>query len=125
MIHPDLKPITQPYGKNRVILKQSFYYKCPKTQIETRTLVDFIFDGMSMPRLLWSILGTPFSPQNIGPALAHDNLYRYAKDVYGNKVTRSQADKVIVQALKMNDIGWFKRKTIWSGLRTGGWVCLE
>lgn len=122
MIHPELKPITKPYGKNRVILIQDFIYRCPKTQITTVTLAGFISDGMSWSRLFLSVLGGRFSPVNIGPSFSHDNPYRFGVDINGKKITRKQADTIIIQALKLNGVGWTMRKLIYSGLRTGGWL---
>lgn len=122
MIHPDLRPKTQPIGKNRVVLLEDFYYRCPKTQIETLSKKGFIIDGMTIARILWSILGAPFSPTNIGPAFTHDNPYRFGVDMYGNSISRKNADIIIEQALKMNNVNWLVRKAVYSGLRTGGWV---
>ena len=35
----------------------------------------FIFDGASIPRWLWSIVGEPFDPNWLAAALCHDALY--------------------------------------------------
>lgn len=53
---------------------------------------DFVFDGASIPRFLWSIIGCPFSPRFRAAALVHDYLYSIHKG-------RAIADRIFRQML--------------------------
>lgn len=42
---------------------------------------DFIFDGASIPRALWSLVGSPFTGDYRDGALVHDWLCRYGRSL--------------------------------------------
>jgi hypothetical protein len=77
----------------------------------------FVTDGASVPRIFWSIL-YPFG--NYFPAaLVHDYLYSKASNKL--KITRAEADKIFLQAMKDVGVGWLTRRTIYRAVRLGGW----
>lgn len=119
-IHPSLKPITIPWGKRKVILTESYTYKCPKTGVRVYIESGFEFDGASIPRILWSTTGSPFMPQYIGPGLVHDYLYRYARDRGGVRVSRKLADKVFKYALELNKVSGYQKNKIYQGVNWFG-----
>lgn len=77
----------------------------------------FITDGASVPRIFWSIL-YPFGSY-FPAALVHDYLYSKASDDL--RVTRAEADKIFLQAMKDVGVGWLTRRTIYRAVRLGGW----
>ena len=76
----------------------------------------FVFDGASIPRLLWRVCGHPLEAPRIAAALAHDWLY-------AAKVTeRGVADEIYRAISKSVGIGWFCRNVEYGTLRAFGWV---
>ena len=76
----------------------------------------FICDGASIPRVLWSILGSPLSGLYRNPAVLHDKWYREGK------YSRRKCDRLFLEAMKVAGVGLIKRRVIYSGVRVGAWV---
>jgi hypothetical protein len=86
--------------------------------------VGFITDFASIPRILW-----PFLPPtgNYGKAaVIHDKLYvlPIILNVNGTfrRAERGDADRILREGMEVLEIGWFTRKIIYLGVRTGGWL---
>jgi len=73
-------------------------------------------DGASIPRIAWRLIGHPFQVPLLGPALGHDALYA------AELVSRDEADRWFLEAMRKAGIGWVKRNAIWSAVRIGGWT---
>lgn len=76
----------------------------------------FRTDGASLPRLLWPVLGSPFSPELIDAAIVHDYAYRYGVP------DRRMADLHFRAMLRGAGVGRFRAWCFWAGVRIGGWV---
>jgi hypothetical protein len=72
----------------------------------------YFYDGASIPRIFWSVIGSPFEPDFWAGALAHDWLY------FTHFVTRQVADEVLYQILRQSGVGIVRAKVIWSAVRT-------
>ena len=73
-------------------------------------------DGASKPSITWSLVGHPFQVPLLGPALGHDALYA------AELMTREEADRWFLEAMRKAGIGWVKRNTFWLAVRAGGWA---
>lgn len=51
------------------------------------------------------------------PAVVHDYLYS-CRDV-----SRSKADAVFLEAMKVVGVPWWRRGLMWAAVRAGGWTC--
>lgn len=71
-------------------------------------------DYGSIPKILHSVLSPTGKPTYA--YVIHDMLYQ--DGIYSKKVS----DKILDEAMKILGTGWFKRKTIMTGLKIGGWV---
>jgi hypothetical protein len=82
----------------------------------------FITNYASIPRVIWSVI-PPHGKYN-RPAIIHDFLYKYAPidPKTGKKCTQSRADYIIREGCEAVGVRWWKKWSIWSGLRIGGWV---
>jgi hypothetical protein len=95
-----------------------FAYVSPsigKVEIEAGFDTDFA----SVPRGLWNLYPPdgPWSPA----AFIHDALYWHqALREGGLPVTREQADKVFLEAMKDLGIGWVTRSILYRAVRFGG-----
>ena len=74
----------------------------------------FKTDFASVPRILWNIL-PPWGKYGKA-AVLHDYLY------YSGMFERKECDKIFLEAMKELGVGWIARKTIYSGVRIGGWI---
>ena len=72
----------------------------------------FTWDGLTIPRWLWWLV-SPWEKGTVIAGLVHDWLYKT------KKVNRKDADSVLFELCEC--AGW-KRRLIWSGARTFGWI---
>ena len=86
---------------------------------------DSVTDGASVPRLLWRVVGSPFTGKYRGPAVIHDACYRQTCTIDHipitlNPISRKDADRVFLNMMKDAGVGWFRRHAIHLGVRCGG-----
>lgn len=74
----------------------------------------FISDFASIPRLLRAVYATDDEVR--APSLLHDWLY------CSKLVTRARADELFREAMTRAGTGYFKRNSMYAGVRSGGWV---
>ena len=113
------KPIVRPLAGTDYVLAEDFYF--PATvggwDVTVHVMPGFRTDGASIPRLLWPIFGSPYDPDIIADAIAHDALYR------GRIVPRRDADDAFRDMMKARGrIRAWKRRRIWLGVRLFGWI---
>lgn len=78
----------------------------------------FRTDLASVPQLLRSLI--PQVGRHIQPAIVHDILYRHPWVREG--ITRSMADQMFLDGMETVGVGWFRRWSMYSGVRAGGWA---
>ena len=77
----------------------------------------FIYDGASLPKWTWSLIGeSPFSGLIQPAAIVHDILYRT------HYVGVMKANDVWFDLCKRNDVAWGKRQIMTQVLNAFGWV---
>lgn len=109
-------------GRNWLVL-EDFYYdtdvSCGSTPSSVthrlKVQAGFITDFASIPRPLWGLVGGPADGKYRKAAVLHDWLYRTP-----HIATRSQADQVLLEAMRVSGCSWFQRTVIYSGVRIGG-----
>lgn len=75
----------------------------------------FIFDGASIPRFFWRIIGHPLDHEFIRAVLLHDGVYA------AELIPQSDGDMVFLEFMKYYDnIGWLKRNAMHKAVRIGG-----
>jgi hypothetical protein len=74
------------------------------------------YDGASIPRIFWSIIGSPFEPRLQAAALAHDWIY--LTHIY----SRALADEVIYQLTIRSKVNTVKAHIIWAAVRSCGYL---
>lgn len=105
------QPICQPSAdRDRMILFADWSFTIDDK--EYFIPAGYAYDGASVPRLVWPIIGQPFCPDFAAPALAHDVLY------LTHAVIRSVADEVLYQLLRQSGVGAIRAKTMWAAVRS-------
>ena len=74
----------------------------------------YSYDGASIPRIFWNIVGSPFDPKNLEAASVHDPFYLV------HAVPRWMADEAAFQ-LWLPLTGLAGARVRWSAVRTGGY----
>lgn len=77
----------------------------------------FWCDLASVPKILRSFATDWYRTARAG--VLHDLLYRWP-ELFG--MSRRQADGMYREALRADDVGRFRARLQWLGLRAGGWV---
>ncbi|WOB06485.1 DUF1353 domain-containing protein [Piscinibacter gummiphilus] len=74
----------------------------------------FTTDGASIPRFLWSLIGSPFTGKYRLPAVAHDAAYQ----VVGQP--KADADRMFHEAMLEQGVGRVKAWAMYSAVRLFG-----
>jgi len=74
----------------------------------------FIFDGASIPKRLWHVVGHPLG-EYLPAALIHDFLYS------NHLIGRKEADKVFYRAMVACKVPAMKAKMMYAAVRAFGW----
>lgn len=78
----------------------------------------FLTDCDSVPRLplaYWLL-----KDRTRMSAIVHDWLYFWGK-LKGKPIRRKTADRIFLDAMEEEGVGWWRRRAIWLGVRAGGW----
>ncbi len=80
---------------------------------------EFETDFASIPRLLWSLVGSPAGGRYRRAAVLHDYLYAHGAALW---LKRSEADAVFREAMLVSGVTPAKARIIYYGVRIGGWI---
>lgn len=101
--------------KGHVELAEDWYFK-----IDDRIIwipKGYICDGASIPRAFWSVVGSPFDPENEIGAWAHDYLY------LTHLTTKKVADEVGFQLWRQAGKSLWASRLMWFAVsKFGGWA---
>lgn len=74
----------------------------------------FCFNGASIPRLFWTLIGSPFDYRFRRAALYHDAMY------HSHMVSKREADRGFLDLLKAEGVSWWKRTAMWMAVSLFG-----
>ena len=74
----------------------------------------FITDGASIPKLFWSIIGSPLEADLLLPAIIHDGLYT------DETLPREVCDDLLREMLLLNGVSQLKADLIYNAVRMFG-----
>lgn len=102
----------QPDGVNVVVL-EPFTYHDPDGKAWT-VPAGTVSDGASIPRPLWTLIGSPLTGKYRRIALVHDYLYR------SQVTTKDVADRVLLDGMRCDGCDEQLANTIYEGVHLGG-----
>lgn len=79
----------------------------------------FRFDGASIPRVLWSLIGSPFEPDLMTAACVHDWYCEHTEDCYQSRVI---GDAVFLYLLAESHVPRWRRILLYLGCRTYSFI---
>jgi hypothetical protein len=100
-------------NENKVILCKDFCYYIDA--VKHWIPKDYYFDGASIPRPFWPIIGSPFEPILFEPSGVHDWLY------LTHLFDRNIADDCLYQLMIQNKVNTVKAHIIWGAVRSCAW----
>jgi hypothetical protein len=109
--------LTEPESDRRMKLLRTFEFRDPKFPAGT-WVVPANYDGMdgaSIPRALWSLVGSPYTGDYRRASIVHD----YACD---QNVPRSRADRMFYRACRAGGCSVGQSILLYIGVRIGAWL---
>jgi hypothetical protein len=89
----DPQPVFSAYGAEKMMVVRATYFRFQPLEGVThlvRIPEGYVFDGASIPRIAWSIVGYPFEPDLIEAACVHDwyceHAQRYSDRTIGDTI---------------------------------------
>ena len=106
----------KPYGHGRMIVIEHVVITlniAKDIYIGITVPEGFIFDGASIPKFGWLILGPPFEPEFIIPACVHDWICEHA-ETYADRMI---GDTIFFKLLTHEDVKYWKRAIMYALVR--------
>ena len=104
----------------KVIGKQAFEVTAPLVYENDYVIIQvnpkFDFDGASIPRALWSIVGSPMTDGYQRAGCLHDALY--ASEYFDRKM----CDELFLEAMISDGVSEAKAKMMYYAVRSFGWL---
>ena len=102
----------QRLGENAWELLDDFTLATDKYKVTVKK--GFDFDGASIPKVLWSVIGSPMEGKYVPGAVIHDGLYA------SGVISRNEADEVFLKLMVMANVGYVKRYAMYWAVKSCG-----
>lgn len=112
---PKTEWLVQPDGDRDMKLLEDFWYDDPN---EKRWLAPMgcVINGASIPRALWSTIGSPYTDNYRRASIVHDVACN------NSKVSRDDADEMFYNACITGGCAFLQAKILYAGVRVGAWA---
>ena len=80
----------------------------------------FLWDGASIPRFAWSLIGSPFTGRYVRGSLIHDFLRWLADKAKTRKEFKEltgYADRIFLEIMREDGVGRIKSRIMWFSVR--------
>lgn len=112
-------------GKDVILLRELVYYVLEEGGPAIKVPLGFRSDGASIPLPFRVLVGHPFGA-SLKAAVVHDWIFRSGTGriqlTSAGPRTRRFAARVMLEAMKVDNVGLVRRWLIWFGLRIGDWI---
>lgn len=116
LVFPALPNFKYVEGSKKLVVLEEDYAGPVIDGRQTIVKKGFVYDGASIPRLGWVVVGHPLHARNIGFATIHDAECRV------QAYSREICDKHLLTACKLSGRCWFIRHAIYRAVRDWGWI---
>ncbi len=109
-------PIITPLEGSDHIWRLVYDYQSISLGVKINIRAGFLFDGLSIPRVFWRIVGHPLMGRSLPAGLNHDALYA------SHLADREMSDMIFYDLLARNSVPWAKRWTVFYAVRICGGI---
>ena len=99
-------------GDQVYILLEDLVYDGSKFKITVKK--GFDFDAISIPKVFWTLVDSPFTGRAVRGAAVHDALY--ASQI----LPKSECDKIFLEAMTEDGVSYAKRNAMYMAVKFGG-----
>ena len=99
-------------GDQVYVLLEDLVYESAKFRITVKK--GFDFDAISIPKVFWTLVDSPFTGRAVRGATVHDALY--ASQI----LPKSECDKVFLDAMAEDGVSYVKRNAMYMAVKFGG-----
>lgn len=119
---PETRWLTENVPDRRMVLLADFYFIDPK-HTEWRVPNGYErLDGASIPRALWSLVGSPYTGDYRRASIVHD----WAVDeAHGDENKRRAADRMFYHACRAGGCSQAEATLLYLGVRIGAWLSAQ
>jgi hypothetical protein len=104
------------YNEKYYILNSIIQAKTNKyTNYQIQVLPGLWTDGASIPKVLWSIVGSPLTGKYVRASIVHDALYS------AQILKRKECDLVLLELMEQDNVPKWKRLSMYYAVRLFGW----
>jgi hypothetical protein len=107
--------LTEPTPDRLMCLTEDFTFTDPHGK-DWRTPADYKVDGASIPRALWSIVGSPYTGDYRRASIVHDKA---CDDAHGDKKKRREADRMFYHGCRAGGCSVRQSIVLYLGVRIG------
>jgi hypothetical protein len=111
--------LKEPGPDRRMRLLESFGFKDPDGNPWSVPKGYDRMDGASIPRALWSLVGSPYTGDYRRASIVHDHACDQAA---GDAVKRAAADRMFFHACMAGGCSWAFATVLYIGVRIGAWT---
>ena len=105
------------YNEKYYILNSNIRAETNKyTHYQIQVLPGLWTDGASIPKILWSFIGSPLTGRYVRAAIVHDALYS------AQLIKRQYCDLVLLELMEQDKVVKWKRLTMYYAVRLFGWA---
>ncbi len=109
--------LTEDQADRRMKLVEAFWYKGKVMDVAVPK--DYRIDGASIPRALWSLVGSPYTGDYRRASIVHDWA---CDDAKGDITKRRAADRMFYYACRAGGCSWPQAVMLYIGVRIGAWL---
>jgi len=110
------QPIITPVEGSDTIWRLVYDYETSALGVRVDIAAGFLFDGLSIPRVFWRVVGHPLMGRALRGGLTHDALYA------SHLVDRDFADRMFLAVLTEDGVSWHTRRIMYLAVHLFGGV---
>lgn len=112
---PEALWLTESIVDRRMRILKDFSFKDPDGKT-WKTPAQYVVDGASIPRALWTLVGSPYTGDYRRASVVHDKA---CDDAAGNSAARRAADRMFYHACRAGGCTVFEATILYIGVRIG------
>lgn len=112
-------PLFQRIAGNKAVLLEDFRYRLANSAEIVVAKKGFIYDGGSIPRLLWGLSTNPWADDVIGPATIHDWLCQLGR-LGESPFDSERVHYIFFEALRAIGVTSWRARLRWLSVKTAG-----